>query len=180
MVLAELQNIARQKQSCCVTFCCRFHHSSLLCCDVFKRANVFSESHGWTLLHHISQRWSSCMQILPFLPKMFYVTWWNVCVFALLSVVHMQINQEKDYFTLTCNTSCPVADPHTSFRWYWNRMLFEQCESQDLTVFRLFAHMSCAVKSNEYLISDELCEYDPTCRKVKTVFLLFLFIFVLS
>ncbi|XP_017296406.1 B-cell receptor CD22-like [Kryptolebias marmoratus] len=76
--------------------------------------------------------------------------------------VRVQVNQEASISTLTCNSSCPAAVPHTEFRWYLSRMLFPECESQVLTAYKLSAHITCAVKSNEDLLAKEIC-LDPNC-----------------
>lgn len=80
------------------------------------------------------------------------------------SDVSVQNIQEKGVVTLTCNTSCPAAEPDAAFRWYLDRKLLQGCESQDLTAVQLSEQVTCAVKSNEDLISEAICEYDLTCR----------------
>lgn len=79
-------------------------------------------------------------------------------VHALLTEVHVDEISEKEFVTLTCNTSCPEADPHIAFRWYWNKKVLKDCTGQDVTIIRSFPYMSCAVKNNEYLHSDEICK----------------------
>ncbi|MEQ2306229.1 hypothetical protein AMECASPLE_006028 [Ameca splendens] len=82
--------------------------------------------------------------------------------------VRVEMISEKDFTTLTCNTSCPASDSHTAFRWYWNRKLFMDCTNQHITVFKHFAYISCAVENNEYLHSDDICK-GPPCRNINYV-----------
>ncbi|XP_021163766.2 uncharacterized protein LOC105939427 [Fundulus heteroclitus] len=77
--------------------------------------------------------------------------------------LHIEMNPEREYRTLTCRTSCPAADSDTAFRWYWNRRVFMDCTSQDISVFTFFSYMSCAVENNEYLHSDEFCSDSDVC-----------------
>ncbi|XP_027872122.1 uncharacterized protein LOC114143919 [Xiphophorus couchianus] len=70
--------------------------------------------------------------------------------------VRVQRFAETDYVTLICNTSCPAADAHTTFTWYWNRKAFMDCTSQDMMLFKSDDYVSCTVKNNEYMHSDEI------------------------
>ncbi|MED6232470.1 hypothetical protein ATANTOWER_030813 [Ataeniobius toweri] len=81
--------------------------------------------------------------------------------------VRVEMISEKDFTTLTCNTSCPASDSHTAFRWYWNRKLFMDCTNQHIIVFKHFAYISCAVKNNEYLHSDDICTTSESWYKLK-------------
>ncbi|XP_078131442.1 B-cell receptor CD22-like isoform X2 [Sander vitreus] len=81
--------------------------------------------------------------------------------------VHFQMTKLKDYVILTCTTSCPMADRQTAYRWYWNRQLYGNCESQDMTVINpSFETISCAVKGHEDLRSDENCLHNRNCESV--------------
>ncbi|XP_016517289.1 B-cell receptor CD22-like [Poecilia formosa] len=71
--------------------------------------------------------------------------------------VRVEMLTETNYVTLTCNTSCPAADAHTAFTWNWNRKAFMDCTSQDIMLFKSDDYVSCAVKNNEYVHSDEIC-----------------------
>ncbi|XP_031144885.1 B-cell receptor CD22-like isoform X2 [Sander lucioperca] len=84
--------------------------------------------------------------------------------------VHFQMTKLKDYDILTCTTSCPMADRQTAYRWYWNRQLYDHCESQDMTVISpSFETISCAVKGHEDLRSDENCLDNRNCESVNYV-----------
>ncbi|XP_078022879.1 uncharacterized protein LOC144462590 [Epinephelus lanceolatus] len=72
--------------------------------------------------------------------------------------MHIQKTLGKNSVSLTCNTSCPMADPQTAFRWYWKKDLYRHCESQHITFVHLSSGaFSCAVKGHEGLHSDRLC-----------------------
>ncbi|XP_039655294.1 uncharacterized protein LOC120558382 [Perca fluviatilis] len=84
--------------------------------------------------------------------------------------VHFQMTKLNDYVILTCTTSCPMADRQTAYRWYWNRQLYDHCESQDMTVDKpSFETISCAVKGHEDLRSDENCLDNKNCESVNYV-----------
>lgn len=85
----------------------------------------------------------------------------EACFCHLPTEIHVQKTPGKDSVILTCNTSCPEADPHTAFRWYWDRDVYSHCENQDIMVFGPSSRLPsrCAVKGHEDLHSDEVCEY---------------------
>ncbi|KAM9769635.1 uncharacterized protein ACNS7B_004677 [Menidia menidia] len=85
--------------------------------------------------------------------------------------IHVQFTSKRyDHVGLTCNTSCPEADPHTAFRWYWDRALMSSCESQNVASFQNFAQrFSCAVKGNEDLHSEEICRQTSCTSKANYV-----------
>ncbi|XP_062282316.1 B-cell receptor CD22-like [Scomber scombrus] len=63
-----------------------------------------------------------------------------------------------DYATLTCNTSCPLADKKTAYRWYKNINVMKVEKKQQLSVSRYSPDIfSCAVKDHEDLHSAEVC-----------------------
>ncbi|KAK2817377.1 hypothetical protein Q5P01_025568 [Channa striata] len=69
--------------------------------------------------------------------------------------------------TLTCITSCPVSDRHTSFSWYQNRRLQNNSEKQHFSVSGPSnSSFSCAVKDFEHLLSPEVCAEDKNCQTV--------------
>ncbi|XP_053181807.1 uncharacterized protein LOC128365170 [Scomber japonicus] len=64
--------------------------------------------------------------------------------------------------TLTCNTSCPLADNKTVYSWYKSRQLMKEEKKQQLSVSHLYLDIfSCAVRDHEDLHSAEVCEYKP-------------------
>ncbi|TDH15760.1 hypothetical protein EPR50_G00012370 [Perca flavescens] len=84
--------------------------------------------------------------------------------------LHFQMTKFNDYVILTCTTSCPMADRQTAYRWYWNKQLYDHCESQDMTVYHpFFETISCAVKGHEDLRSDENCLDNRNCKSVNYV-----------
>ncbi|KAL3996823.1 ethanolamine kinase [Sarotherodon galilaeus] len=84
--------------------------------------------------------------------------------------LHVQMTLVRSFVILTCNTSCPVADAHTAYKWYWNRKLYSDCERQDITIFKPKADIfSCAVKSNEDVLSHESCINNTKCMAVNYV-----------
>uniref|UniRef100_A0A8C4DI58 Ig-like domain-containing protein n=2 Tax=Dicentrarchus labrax TaxID=13489 RepID=A0A8C4DI58_DICLA len=92
------------------------------------------------------------------------------CSITYPTEVHVQKTKLKSHTILTCNTSCPMADPHTAYRWYWNRVLNSHCENQDITLFRSNSEIySCAVKGHEDLHSGEDCVDDENCWSVNYV-----------
>ncbi|XP_035516320.1 contactin-5-like [Morone saxatilis] len=92
------------------------------------------------------------------------------CSITYPTEVHVQKTKLKDRIILTCNTSCPMADPHTAYRWYWNRVLNRHCENQDITLFQSHSEIySCAVKGHEDLHSGEDCAEDDNCLSVNYV-----------
>ncbi|XP_036955112.1 uncharacterized protein LOC119020083 [Acanthopagrus latus] len=90
------------------------------------------------------------------------------CSITYPTEIHVQKTPGKDSVTLTCNTSCPEADPHTAFRWYWDRDVYSHCENQDIMVFGPSSRLPsrCAVKGHEDLHSDEVCVGQTGCRSV--------------
>ncbi|XP_054897567.1 B-cell receptor CD22-like [Poeciliopsis prolifica] len=80
--------------------------------------------------------------------------------------VRVEMLPKTDYVTLICKTSCPSADAHTAFTWYWNRKAFRDCTSQDIMLFESEDYVSCAVKNNEYMHSDEICTNSATVNYV--------------
>ncbi|XP_041839366.1 uncharacterized protein LOC121638579 isoform X2 [Melanotaenia boesemani] len=87
------------------------------------------------------------------------------CSITYAKDIHVQLTSVKKHIILTCNTSCPAADPLTAFEWYYNRKLFNHCKSQDITVTKSEEQIfSCAVKDNEALHSDEICIYGASCE----------------
>ncbi|XP_038585983.1 uncharacterized protein LOC119911240 isoform X2 [Micropterus salmoides] len=85
-------------------------------------------------------------------------------------MLHVERNFEKNYVTLTCATSCPMADPQYVYTWYWNKQLYSHCKSQHITLFRSSVGVfSCAVTGLEYLHSDEKCLDDSNCLSVNYV-----------
>ncbi|XP_074486835.1 uncharacterized protein LOC141764982 [Sebastes fasciatus] len=92
------------------------------------------------------------------------------CSITYPTEVHVQLTPENNAVTLTCNTSYPMTDPHTAYRWYWNRELYSDCESQHMTVLNpCSTTLSCAVKGHEDLRSDEVCLDKSTCWRVNYV-----------
>lgn len=92
-------------------------------------------------------------------------------IYFLPTDLHVQITPVRSFVILTCNTSCPVADAHTAYKWYWNRKLYNECEHQDITILKpKAAFFSCALKSNEDVLSRESCEYvyEPNIRTKQT------------
>ncbi|XP_026025224.1 uncharacterized protein LOC113023445 [Astatotilapia calliptera] len=84
--------------------------------------------------------------------------------------LHVQITPVRSFVILTCNTSCPVADAHTAYKWYWNRKLYNECEHQDITILKpKAAFFSCALKSNEDVLSRESCIDNANCKAVNYV-----------
>lgn len=72
-------------------------------------------------------------------------------------------HKKNDFITLTCASNCLTSSPQTAYRWYWNKELIPNCESQDMTGFSSIDDIvSCAIKGHEDLFSDEDCEYGPT------------------
>ncbi|XP_038568748.1 uncharacterized protein LOC119898646 isoform X2 [Micropterus salmoides] len=71
--------------------------------------------------------------------------------------------------SLTCTTSCPLTDLKPAYRWYQNRQLNRQTESQQFSVSHGTGSFSCAVKGFEDLLSDEVCSEDENCWSVNYV-----------
>lgn len=119
-----------------------------------------AEIRGRALLHHVSNRWSF-QNIYKRTNTIKFITVMDeTCFCHLPTELRAQKTPGKDFITLTCNTSCPEADPHTAFRWYWNREAYGHCENQDITVFGpSFQRYRCAVKGHEDLRSEEACEH---------------------
>lgn len=67
------------------------------------------------------------------------------------------LTKKDTFFILDCNSGCPEANPHNSFKWFFNRKLFGHCENQYITVTVSYSHdtYTCAIKGHEDLHSDE-------------------------
>lgn len=78
--------------------------------------------------------------------------------------VYVQKKRERGHVTLTCNTSCPLTDPQTAYRWYRNKHIYRYSVGQHLLVSSPTdgSSFSCAVKGLEDVHSDEVCEYELT------------------
>ncbi|XP_044043385.1 uncharacterized protein LOC122871883 isoform X2 [Siniperca chuatsi] len=93
----------------------------------------------------------------------------EACSITYPTEVQVQWTPVKDYVTLTCTTSCPTADAHHAYRWYWDRHLYSHCKSQDIIFFGSPSGIfSCAVKGLENLHSDEKC-FGVKCWSVNYV-----------
>lgn len=128
-----------------------------------------AEIKGPVLLHHISDRFPHANK--PFSPKHITGRSKKKSIYFLPTDLHVQITPVRSFVILTCNTSCPVADAHTAYKWYWNRKLYNECEHQDITILKpKAAFFSCALKSNEDVLSRESCEYvyEPNIRTKQT------------
>ncbi|XP_067441446.1 sialoadhesin-like isoform X4 [Thunnus thynnus] len=76
---------------------------------------------------------------------------------------------EVNHTRLTCNTSCPLTDNQSAYRWYNNRLLMSE-KTQQLSVLSSSADIfSCAVKDHEDLHSAEVCVEDKNCSSVNYV-----------
>ncbi|XP_042287141.1 uncharacterized protein LOC121910145 isoform X2 [Thunnus maccoyii] len=83
--------------------------------------------------------------------------------------VGLQRTAEVNHTRLTCNTSCPLADNQTAYRWYNNRLLMSE-KTQQFSVLNSSADIfSCAVKDHEDLHSAEVCVEDKNCWSVNYV-----------
>ncbi|XP_044200637.1 uncharacterized protein LOC122976286 [Thunnus albacares] len=83
--------------------------------------------------------------------------------------VGLQRTAEVNHTRLTCNTSCPLADNQTAYRWYNNSQLMSE-KKQQLLVLNFSADIfSCAVKDHEDLHSAEVCVEDKNCSSVNYV-----------
>ncbi|XP_035772475.1 B-cell receptor CD22-like [Neolamprologus brichardi] len=76
--------------------------------------------------------------------------------------------------TLTCNTSCTLTDPQTAYMWYRNRQSYRENQHLVAEYWLNFwnsreANIFCAVKSNTYLQSAEVCVQDKNCWRVNYV-----------
>uniref|UniRef100_A0A4W6GB94 Ig-like domain-containing protein n=1 Tax=Lates calcarifer TaxID=8187 RepID=A0A4W6GB94_LATCA len=79
---------------------------------------------------------------------------------------------DKEYVRLTCAPSCPLTDPKTAYRWYWNESPYKYSESQNFTVPReyRFNSYSCAIKGHEDLHTAQVCSSkDDSCFSVNYV-----------
>ncbi|XP_071359577.1 B-cell receptor CD22-like [Trachinotus anak] len=86
------------------------------------------------------------------------------CSITYPTEVHIEKTQINDLVTMTCNSSCPAADPQTAYVWYWDKDLYSGCERQHVTVLRTFFEIvSCAVKGHQDLHSDNICTSDKHC-----------------
>ncbi|XP_035805703.2 uncharacterized protein LOC111570905 [Amphiprion ocellaris] len=80
---------------------------------------------------------------------------------------YIQRTPQGKSYQMKCMTSCPITDPHTAYRWYWNKELYSDCESSSLALVSESSEIfSCAVKGNEELRSRELCVGDLFCFNV--------------
>uniref|UniRef100_A0AAZ1X7I1 Ig-like domain-containing protein n=1 Tax=Oreochromis aureus TaxID=47969 RepID=A0AAZ1X7I1_OREAU len=82
--------------------------------------------------------------------------------------------EKKGSVTLTCNTSCNLTYPQTAYIWYRNRESYS--ENQHFiaeyrpNLWNWGPNVFCAVKSNEYLLSAEVCvHYEVNCSAVNYV-----------
>ncbi|CAK6977149.1 uncharacterized protein LOC127354553, partial [Scomber scombrus] len=77
---------------------------------------------------------------------------------------------DVNHVTLTCNTSCPLADKQTAYRWYKNINVMKDEKKQQLSVLRYSPDtFSCAVKDHEDLHSAEVCSIDWNCWSVNYI-----------
>ncbi|XP_050926376.1 uncharacterized protein LOC108887183 isoform X2 [Lates calcarifer] len=85
--------------------------------------------------------------------------------------VYVQKKRERGHVTLTCNTSCPLTDPQTAYRWYRNKHIYRYSVGQHLLVSSPTdgSSFSCAVKGLEDVHSDEVCAENKTCWSVNYV-----------
>ncbi|CAI5681157.1 unnamed protein product [Oreochromis niloticus] len=82
--------------------------------------------------------------------------------------------EKKGSVTLTCNTSCNLTYPQTAYIWYRNRESYS--ENQHFiaeyrpNLWNWGPNVFCAVKSNKYLLSAEVCvHYEVNCSAVNYV-----------
>ncbi|XP_067434413.1 uncharacterized protein [Thunnus thynnus] len=76
---------------------------------------------------------------------------------------------DVNYVRLTCNTSCPLTDIQTAYRWYKNRLLMSE-KKQQLSVPSSSPDIfSCAVKDHEDLHSAEVCVDYNNCWSVNYI-----------
>ncbi|XP_040892369.1 carcinoembryonic antigen-related cell adhesion molecule 1-like [Toxotes jaculatrix] len=68
--------------------------------------------------------------------------------------------------TLTCNTSCPLTDSQSAYRWYKNR---QETELKSPVSSSSPDSFSCAVKGHEDLLSEEVCIEEKPCCTVKYI-----------
>ncbi|XP_058495790.1 sialoadhesin-like [Solea solea] len=69
---------------------------------------------------------------------------------------------ENGHYKLTCNTSCSLMDQQTAFSWYENGVFVQKISLVPSTSTKIFY---CAVKSNEFLLSDEFCFDENHCGR---------------
>ncbi|KAM7394613.1 hypothetical protein PAMP_021402 [Pampus punctatissimus] len=79
--------------------------------------------------------------------------------------IHVQKTLMKNCVTLSCASSCPTADLHTSYRLYGKmHFKYSSCESQAFTVFNPPPEsFSCAIQGNKELHSAEVCIKGEYC-----------------
>ncbi|XP_056228254.1 uncharacterized protein LOC130166593 [Seriola aureovittata] len=86
------------------------------------------------------------------------------CSFTYPTELQVQKTKMNNRVIITCNSSCPAADPQNAYVWYWNKELYTDCESQHVTVLGSFYQVvSCAIKGHKYLHSDNICPKDSHC-----------------
>ncbi|XP_040892290.1 uncharacterized protein LOC121180731 isoform X2 [Toxotes jaculatrix] len=84
--------------------------------------------------------------------------------------VYVQKTHARSHVTLTCNTSCPLTDPQTAYRWYKKKYVYRYSDSQQLTVSSATAEsFACAIKGLEDVHSAEVCIKNNTCWTVNFV-----------
>ncbi|XP_039469231.1 carcinoembryonic antigen-related cell adhesion molecule 1-like [Oreochromis aureus] len=82
--------------------------------------------------------------------------------------------EKAEPVTLTCNTSCNLTDPQTAYMWYRNGQSYSEKKHLIVEYSLNFwnswgANIFCAVKSNKYLQSAEVCVQDKNCWRVNYV-----------
>ncbi|KAL7405049.1 hypothetical protein ABVT39_023145 [Epinephelus coioides] len=101
------------------------------------------------------------------------------CSITYPTEVHVQRTPlDEEFVRLTCTPSCPLTDPQTAYRWYWQRpsvrrqntkLLYRNFEGQNFTVPRGGDSFSCAVKGHEDLHSAQVCAEEKSCWDVNYV-----------
>ncbi|XP_049427792.1 uncharacterized protein LOC125885958 isoform X5 [Epinephelus fuscoguttatus] len=101
------------------------------------------------------------------------------CSITYPTEVHVQRTPlDEDFVRLTCTPSCPLTDPQTAYRWYWQKLglrrqrtklLYRNFEGQHFTVPRGGDSFSCAVKGHEDLHSAQVCAKEKSCWDVNYV-----------
>lgn len=91
---------------------------------------------------------------------------WNVFIILLTDVYVQKTPVGGKYVKLTCTPSCPQSDPHTAYRWYWNKHRYRYSGNHFTFPNQADDGFYCAAIGHEDLLSAEVCEYEPANNTV--------------